>query len=130
MLKIKALLLLAASMLVVQAHADTRVNIVGLFSDKALVMINGGAPQSLHVGQTVNGVKLISANSESATLMVEGRRQVLKMGQAMEKLPLIKMYVAHPNIVRHIRQKSRQSYLPRHKLHYCKWLDLWPDVAH
>lgn len=64
------------------AFAETRLNVVGLFSGKALVSINGGAPQSIGAGQTKNGVKLISADSESATFMVEGKRQTLKMGQA------------------------------------------------
>ena len=62
--------------------AETRLNVVGLFSGKALVSINGGAPQSISAGQTKNGVKLVSADSESATFMVEGKKQTLKMGQA------------------------------------------------
>lgn len=65
-----------------QAFAETRLNVVGLFSGKALVSINGGSPESIAAGQTKNGVKLISANSESATFVVEGKRQTLKMGQA------------------------------------------------
>lgn len=64
------------------AFAETRLNVVGLFSGKALVSINGGVPQSIGAGQIKNGVKLISADSESATFMVEGKRQTLKMGQA------------------------------------------------
>ena len=64
------------------AFAETRLNVVGLFSGKALVSINGSAPQSIGTGQTKSGVKLISADSESATFMVEGKRQTLKMGQA------------------------------------------------
>ena len=64
------------------AFAETRLNVVGLFSGKALVSINGSAPQSIGAGQIKNGVKLISADSESATFMVEGKRQTLKMGQA------------------------------------------------
>jgi aspartyl protease family protein len=86
MFKIKiwlvSILGLAAGLLALQALADTRVNVVGLFSNKAMVAINGGAPRTLSVGQTVDGVKLISADSESATFMVEGKRQTLKMGQA------------------------------------------------
>lgn len=73
---------LAASLLALQALADTRVNVVGLFSNKAVVSINGSAPRTISAGQTVDGVKLISADSESATFMVEGKRQTLKMGQA------------------------------------------------
>ena len=73
---------LIATFFASQTLADTRLNVVGLFSGKALVSINGGAPQSIGAGQTKNGVKLISADSESATFMVEGKRQTLKMGQA------------------------------------------------
>ena len=65
-----------------QTFAETRLNVVGLFSGKALVSINGSAPQSIGAGQTKNGVKLISADSESATFVVEGKKQTLKMGQA------------------------------------------------
>ncbi len=78
----RILFALLATFLAGQATAETRLNVVGLFSGKALVSINGSAPQSIGVGQTKNGVKLISADSESATFMVEGKRQTLKMGQA------------------------------------------------
>ena len=79
---VKILLLLATTFFIGQVWAETRLNVVGLFSGKALVSINGSAPQSISAGQTKNGVKLISADSESATFMVEGKRQTLKMGQA------------------------------------------------
>jgi aspartyl protease family protein len=82
MLKIKWLITASACVLALQAVAETRLNVVGLFSNKALVTINGGAPRSLSAGQTVDGVKLISADSGSATFLVEGKRQTLKMGQA------------------------------------------------
>ncbi len=80
---LRALLVLIWSMFCVSVWANTLVNVVGLFSNKAVVTINGGSPQSLSAGQTKNGVKLISADSESATFMIEGKRQVLKMGQAV-----------------------------------------------
>lgn len=80
-MKVKILVLLAC-LFASQAFADTRVNVVGLFSNKAVVTINGGAPQTISAGQTKDGVKLISADSNSATFVVEGKRQVLKMGQA------------------------------------------------
>lgn len=68
--------------LALTALADTQVNVVGLFTDKAVVMINGGAPKTLSVGQTSDGVKLIAANSQSATLEIEGKTRQLSMGQA------------------------------------------------
>ncbi len=62
--------------------ADTQVNIVGLFSNKAVVMINGGKPKTLTVGQTSEGVKLLAADSKLATLQIEGKTKQLGMGQA------------------------------------------------
>ena len=79
--KLKLLTAFTISAFALQALAETRVNVVGLFSNKAIVTINGGAPHSLSAGQTVDGVKLISANSEAATFVVEGKKQTLKMGQ-------------------------------------------------
>ena len=65
------------------AIADTQVNVVGLFNGKALVTINGSTPQTLSVGQTKNGVKLIAADSQQATLLIEGKTKVLGMGQGV-----------------------------------------------
>ncbi|HPV33096.1 MAG TPA: TIGR02281 family clan AA aspartic protease, partial [Methylotenera sp.] len=64
------------------AQAATQVNIVGLFSNKAVVIINGGKPKTLSVGQTSEGVKLLAADSQTATLQIEGKTQQLGMGQA------------------------------------------------
>lgn len=38
-----------------QAWAAIRVNVIGLFSNKAIVMINGKGPYSLTAGQTKQG---------------------------------------------------------------------------
>lgn len=62
--------------------ADTQVNVVGLFSNKAVVIINGGKPKTLGVGQTSDGVKLMAADSQIATLQIEGKTKQLGMGQA------------------------------------------------
>lgn len=62
--------------------ADTQVNIVGLFSNKAVLIINGDKPKTLSVGQTSNGVKLLAADSQAATLQIEGNTKRLGMGQA------------------------------------------------
>lgn len=64
------------------ATADTRVNVVGLFSGKAVLVINGAAPRTLSVGQSSpEGVKLLEADSSKAVLEIEGKRQSLAMGQ-------------------------------------------------
>jgi len=61
----------------------TEVNVIGLFSGKAMVSINGGRQQVLAAGETSpEGVKLISADSAAAVLEIDGKRQTLAMGQA------------------------------------------------
>lgn len=79
----KQVLIYLAALLTAPALAATQLNVVGLFSNKAVIAVNGSAPQTISAGQTKSGVKLISADSESATLLVEGKQQTLKMGQAV-----------------------------------------------
>jgi aspartyl protease family protein len=55
---------------------------VGLTAGKAVVSINGGKPRTLAVGQvSPEGVKLLSADSQSATFEVEGQRRTLGAGE-------------------------------------------------
>ena len=79
-LNLVALLFLLATGTVAAADID----VVGLTSGKAVVSINGGRPQTLATGQvSPEGVRLISATSESATFEVGGKRQTLSMGQSI-----------------------------------------------
>lgn len=75
-------LMLAGLLVSANVIAETQVNIVGLFSHKAVVIINGGKPKTLSVGQQSEGVKLLAANSSTATLLIEGKTKQLGMGQA------------------------------------------------
>lgn len=62
----------------------TDVEVSGLFSGKALVTINGGKPRMLAAGQaSPEGVKLLSANSNSALFEIDGKKQTLNMGQSI-----------------------------------------------
>lgn len=80
---ISKLTLFVISMLISHsAVADTKVNVVGLFTNKAIIMVNGGKPKTLSVGQTFDGVKLIAADSKTATLQIAGKIKQLEMGQA------------------------------------------------
>jgi aspartyl protease family protein len=67
--------------LAMQAPAAS-VGVVGLFRDKAMVSIDGSPPRLISAGQTMQGVKLLSANSDSATFEVDGKRRTLAMGQS------------------------------------------------
>lgn len=56
---------------------------MGLFSGKAVLVIDGGKPRTVNVGQTTpEGIKLLSASSESAVVEYGGQRQTLSMGHA------------------------------------------------
>jgi aspartyl protease family protein len=76
-------LLVAGLLASANVLAEIQVNVVGLFSNMAVVMINGGKPKTLSVGQVSDGVKLLAANSQSATLLVEGKTKQLAMGQTV-----------------------------------------------
>lgn len=67
----------------------TEVNVIGLFPGKAVVVIDRGAPRMLSAGQrSPEGVMLVSADSRSATVEVDGQRQVLGLGQHAESAAL------------------------------------------
>lgn len=54
------------------------VSVVGLFSGKAVIVIDDGKPRTLSVGQTSpEGVKLISADSSAAVIEYQGQRKTL-----------------------------------------------------
>ena len=76
----RAIFLLFLSASGLAAAAD--INVVALTAGKAVVTVNGGKPQTLALGQvTPEGVKLISADSESAVIEFGGKRRTLGMGQ-------------------------------------------------
>ncbi len=70
------------SLLLASAAEAADVNVIGLFPNKAVVVIDGGAPRVLTVGQKpVGGVTLISTDRESATFNIDGQRKTLRLGQ-------------------------------------------------
>lgn len=71
-----ALLLSAAAMAI-------DVNVVGLFPGKAMLEINKAPAKLISVGQRINGVKLIEANSDSAVVEINGKRERLQLGQSI-----------------------------------------------
>ena len=81
-MRLNVALLTAGLLVSASVFAETQVNVVGLFSNMAVVMINGGKPKTLSVGQVSDGVKLLAADSRSATLLIEGKTRQLGMGQA------------------------------------------------
>ncbi len=63
------------------AHAAD-IAVTALFNGKAVLIIDNGKPRTLSVGQsTPEGIKLMSATSESAVIQYAGKRETLLLGQ-------------------------------------------------
>ncbi|MDM0030652.1 TIGR02281 family clan AA aspartic protease [Variovorax sp. J22P271] len=69
-------LLFAAACALAQAQS---VTLTGTIGSRAILIVNGGAPKTLAVGETFQGVKLVSLQGEQATVEAEGKRVGLRM---------------------------------------------------
>ena len=56
------------------------VGLAGLTASKAMLVIDGGEPLAVTVGQTVDGVRLLSVQRDRATVEVDGRKRALRVG--------------------------------------------------
>ncbi len=74
-----------AALLAAGATLAQTVSLSGSLGGKALLMIDG-APRTLAVGQTVQGVKLLGVTGSDAVVDVGGRRVTLQLGQAQVNL--------------------------------------------
>lgn len=77
----RALCLAAAFLLCAPAWAQT-VAINGTLGSKALLIVDGGFPKAVGVGESYKGVKVVSIQGEQITLEVGGKRQTLRVGDA------------------------------------------------
>jgi len=63
--------------------AAQEVSVLALFEGKALLAVDNGKPRTMRAGETYAGVKLISANSEEAVVSINGKQQLLKLGEGI-----------------------------------------------
>lgn len=63
------------------AHAQT-VALTGVSGSRALVVIDGGAPRFVAAGQSLQGVRVVAVQGETATLDFGGQRHTLRVGDA------------------------------------------------
>jgi aspartyl protease family protein len=74
---------IVVGLLISSGSAALDVNVVGLFPNKAVVQIDGGALQTLSVGQkTREGITLVSVERDGATFDIQGQRMALGLGHA------------------------------------------------
>jgi aspartyl protease family protein len=57
------------------------VGLAGVMGGKAMLMIDGGEPQAIRVGESLGGVKLISVQGDRAVVEVGGKARPLRVGQ-------------------------------------------------
>ena len=63
------------------AARAVEVALIGTIGDKAAVLaLDGGDPKTVKVGQTWNGIRVLSVEGNRATLEIDGRRRVLQQG--------------------------------------------------
>ncbi len=67
--------------LVYGGAAAQDVGLAGVMGSKALLMIDGGEPQAVAVGQSLAGVKVISVQGDQAVVEIGGRKRPLRVGQ-------------------------------------------------
>jgi aspartyl protease family protein len=69
-----ALLLLGSAW----AHADS-VMLTGTIGSRAILIVNGGPPKTVAVGETYKGVRVVSVQSDQAQVEFSGQRLALRM---------------------------------------------------
>lgn len=63
------------------AARAAEVALIGTIGDKAAVLaLDGGDPKTVKVGQTWNGIRVLSVEGSRATVEIDGRRSVLQQG--------------------------------------------------
>ncbi|RZI94286.1 MAG: TIGR02281 family clan AA aspartic protease [Variovorax sp.] len=71
-----ALLMTAAAL---SAHAADSVTLTGTIGSRAILIVNGGAPKTVAIGETFQGVKLVALQAQQATVEAGGKRISLAM---------------------------------------------------
>ena len=74
----KALIPLLLAAACTFAHAQS-VTLTGTIGSRAILIVDGGAPKTLAVGEAFQGVKLVSLQGEQATVEAGGKRVALRM---------------------------------------------------
>jgi aspartyl protease family protein len=57
------------------------VGLAGIMGSKAMLIVNGGEPQAVAIGQSMDGVKLLSIQGDQAMVEVGGKKRPLRVGQ-------------------------------------------------
>ena len=61
------------------AHAASSVMLTGTIGSRAILIVDGAPPKTVAVGETFQGVRLVSLQAEQAVVELEGKRVNLRM---------------------------------------------------
>ncbi len=74
--------LLAVGLCLVSGLAGAQdVGLAGVLGSKAMLMINGGEPQLVAVGQSLDGVRVVSVQGDQVVIEIGGKKRPLRVGQ-------------------------------------------------
>lgn len=75
---------ISAMCAVCNAAIAADVSVSALFPGRAVLVVNGGKPRVLSIGQaTPEGIKLVAADSRAAVVEIDGQRRTLKLGESI-----------------------------------------------
>ena len=77
-----ALLAFAMAAVLCPAAIAQSVGLSGMLGGKALVIVDGGAPKTVAVGDTFKGVKIVSTQGDEAVVEIAGKQHTLRVGDA------------------------------------------------
>lgn len=64
----------------------TDISVVGLFPNKAVLVVDGRAPKTYAVGSTIaEGVRLVAADHSTATIEANGKRETIAIGEHVNR---------------------------------------------
>ncbi len=76
------LVALAAGLTLGATAQAQSVSLSGMLGGKALVIVDGGPPKSVAVGETFKGVRVVSTQGDIAVVEIAGRQHSLRVGDA------------------------------------------------
>ncbi|WP_235027078.1 retropepsin-like aspartic protease family protein [Cognatazoarcus halotolerans] len=78
---------LAAAMLVFVSGQlpAAEVVVAGVFPGKAVLMIDGGAPRAVAIGESRSGVRVLAIEGQTVTFEVDGKRSTLRVGEQVAR---------------------------------------------
>lgn len=73
--------LLACLLFAAAPLAAQDVGLAGIMGSKAMLIINGGQPEAVRVGESLDGVKVVSIQGDQVIVDIGGRKRPLRVGQ-------------------------------------------------